>query len=501
MNKSCIIIGGGVGGLFTGAFLAKNGYRVTILEKNSIVGGGLQCFSRNGKIYETGMHVVGGFMPGGSLYKLCHYLGIYQKLNIQHIPCGCMDEIRIDKTSDVYKIASGKHGFVDSLAGYFPDEKEHLAEYVEALYRLTREVPMYYLSAEKYDINAHSEEFLMPADKLIAKYIKDSKLREVLAYLNPLYGGVKGHTPAYVHALLNVLYINGSSRFVAGSQQLADALIDVVVNGGGEVVANTEVTAINVVDKSVTGIVTGDGREYVADCYVSSMHPAQLVKLVPKGTFRKVFIKRLDEIPNTYSAFSVFIDLKLDRFKYIDHTCYFLDDYDAMWTQNRYDELSWPHGFMYMTPPDDNQGEYASRLLVHCALDYDVMSRWADTTVGRRGDSYLQWKGQQVEKIVAKLSKVFPGFRDMIAKVYSASPLTIRDYYNTKNGAIFGYRKDCENMIFSQLPVYTKVKNLYLTGQNINLHGICGVPLTAVSTAEAILGDHIIINAINNEAK
>jgi all-trans-retinol 13,14-reductase len=79
--------------------------------------------------------------------------------------------------------------------------------------------------------------------------------------------------------------------------------------------------------------------------------------------------------------------------------------------------------------------------------------------------------------------------------------LTIRDYYNTKNGAIFGYRKDCENMIFSQLPVYTKVKNLYLTGQNINLHGICGVPLTAVSTAEAILGDHIIINAINNEAK
>ena len=48
-------------------------------------------------------------------------------------------------------------------------------------------------------------------------------------------------------------------------------------------------------------------------------------------------------------------------------------------------------------------------------------------------------------------------------------------------------------MMLSQIPIYTKVKNLYLTGQNINLHGICGVPLTAVNTAEAILGENTII--------
>ena len=89
----------------------------------------------------------------------------------------------------------------------------------------------------------------------------------------------------------------------------------------------------------------------------------------------------------------------------------------------------------------------------------------------------------------------------MIANVYAASPLTIRDYYHTKEGAIFGYRKDCENLIFSQLPVYTKVKNLLLTGQNINLHGICGVPLTAINTSEAILGTNTIVNQINYAQK
>ena len=41
MNGTVVIIGGGMGGLFTGALLARNGYRVTVLEQNAAVGGGL----------------------------------------------------------------------------------------------------------------------------------------------------------------------------------------------------------------------------------------------------------------------------------------------------------------------------------------------------------------------------------------------------------------------------------------------------------------------------
>ena len=48
-KTDCIIIGGGIGGLFSGAFLARNGKKVTVLEKNAIIGGGLQCFHRKGK--------------------------------------------------------------------------------------------------------------------------------------------------------------------------------------------------------------------------------------------------------------------------------------------------------------------------------------------------------------------------------------------------------------------------------------------------------------------
>jgi len=501
MNKSAIIIGGGIGGLFTGAFLAKNGLKITVLEKNAIIGGGLQCFRRKNKIFETGMHVMGGFEEGGSLYKICKYLGILDTLNIHHIDGSCMDEIVYHQSKDKYLIPSGKDAFTEYMIERFPEEEDGIRQYVGEIYRLTQEVPLFYLREVSDNIMIHSEKFTWSADRLINEYVSDPKLREILAYLNPLYGGVEGHTPAYVHALINVLYINGASRFIDGSQQLADALKCVIAAHGGKVLSGHEVTQIDAVNKRITKVHTKQGDVFEADWYISSIHPVSLLNLLPDGTFLRGFTNRLNEIPISYSAFSLFIDLKSGMFPYIDHTCYYMEDYGSMWTQDKYDKNDWPKGFMYMTPPDSNQGEFASRLLVHCIMSYDQVRRWENTTVGKRGKSYNQWKQEQVNKIIVKLGKVFPGFADMIANVYSASPLTIRDYYHTKDGAIFGYRKDCDNLIFSQLPVYTKVKNLLLTGQNINLHGICGVPLTAITTAEAILGTNYLIRGINNANK
>lgn len=498
MSTSAVIIGAGIGGLFTGAFLAKNGVKVTVLEKNDIIGGGLQCFKRKNKIFETGMHVMGGFEQGGNLYKICQYLGILDSLKIHHIDHNCMDEIRYEKTQEVFKIPSGKERFIAKMSEYFPHESMGIRNYVEAIYRLTEEVPLFYLKEEPQGITMHSDEFLSPADRLIAHYISDTKLQEILAYLNPLYGGVEGHTPAYIHALINVLYINGTSRFIDGSQQLAEALKRVICTHGGEVLSNKEVTGIEVKEKHVAFLETEGGDRFYADWYISSIHPTEMLKLVPQGAFPKVFASRLNEIPVSYSAFSLFVDLKPQTLPYIDHTCYYLEDYGSMWTQDRFDNQTWPKGFMYMTPPESNQGEYANRLLVHCIMSYEQVRQWENTTVGHRGESYKQWKQECTDKILHKLEKIFPGFSGMIANVYAASPLTIRDYYHTKEGSLFGYRKDSENFMLSQLPVYTKLKNLLLTGQNVNLHGICGVPLTAINTSEAILGINTIINKINS---
>lgn len=151
-----------------------------------------------------------------------------------------------------------------------------------------------------------------------------------------------------------------------------------------------------------------------------------------------------------------------------------------------------------MTSPEHNQGMWATKMIVNSIMKFDQVEQWSNTTTGHRGDSYEQWKEKHIAMVLRRLEQLHPGIGTCIDHITASSPLTIRDYFNVKDGAIYGFSKDCNNLALTQLSIFTKVKNLYLTGQCINLHGICGVPLTAVNTVEAIERSHDIIDRINN---
>ena len=499
MNKHVVIIGGGVGGLFTGALLARNGCRVTVLEKNRIIGGGLQCFMRRGELYETGMHILGGFQEGGCLNKICRYLGIMDLLNIRPTDDDAIDAITYwEGGPTTYRIPCGRQRFVSYLSGLFPKETVGLRRYVDTLYRIADEIDLFNLRRPVEGFVDHGPEFLMPADQLIAQYVTDFRLRDLLAYMNPMYGGVAGHTPAYIHAMINVLYIEGSSLFGGGGQHLADALAEVIRDGGGEVLTSDAVVHIATADRQVQKVITCSGREYVGDIYVSDIHPTTLLRLANEGAFPRAYRMRLEEIPNTYSAFVLYLKFRPGTVPYVNHPCYYQERYGLVWQHaENYEAPDWPLGFMYLTPPDKKQGPYASRMTVNCLMSFDELRQWTDTTVGHRGPEYEAWKEWNVQRIMAKLERLLPGISDCVEYRFAASPLTIRDYYGSKEGTLYGYRQDCENMALSQLHIATKLRNLLLTGQNIYLHGICGVPLTAIVTAEAILGPGVLLEQIN----
>ncbi|MDO4164498.1 MAG: FAD-dependent oxidoreductase [Bacteroides sp.] len=501
MEKDIIIIGGGLGGLMTGAFLAKEGYTVTVLEKNRIIGGGLQCFRRHGAIFETGMHILGGFMPGGSLYRICTYLGIWDKLNIRHTDADCIDSITFGAHGETYSLPRGREAFELYLANRFPNQAEGLHRYMDALWALSEEVDLFHLRLNNGDgLREYSEEFLMPADEFIAQYITDPILAELLAYMNPMYAGVAGHTPAYVHALINVLYINGSSMFVDGSQQMADALADVIISAGGCIHAGDAVRDITVEDHLVRRVTTQSGKTYTGHLYISDIHPCTLLTLLPENAFLRSYRNRLQEIPNSYSSFTVYIKLKADAHQpYINHPRYYQDGHGYVWQLGEYEEATFPRGFMLLTPPAKNQGKWADRMTINCPMPFSAVAAWADTTIGHRTPAYEAWKERMLRQVLDKLEILCPGIQADIEFCFASSPLTIRDYYGTKEGSLYGYNRDCKNMFLSQIPIATKVRNLLLTGQNINLHGICGVPLTAIETAESIVGKGNIVRKINED--
>ena len=500
-----IIIGAGLGGLFTGAILAKEGCEVTVLEKNAAIGGGLQSFRRFGETFDTGMHVVGGMRPGGNVWRICRYLGIKGRARMMDVDNDCTDRLYFAEDQQFYTIAQGREGFVESLVRSFPNEREGLKHYVDAVLDIADNTDLFNLrpSTGTLPLFSDSSDFFMAATDFIAQFTADPKLQAVLAYMNPLYGGRPGQTPAFIHAIISTLYIRGASRFVGGSCRFADLLAGVITDSGGKVLTGDGVEWVEVKDRHVEYVRTKRGHVYTADHYISAIHPCTLLQLMDKKAFPKAFRERLNSIPNAHSAFSLFVKLKPGTFPYINHSEYYMTRYDDVWNFSRTDR-PWPLGYLFMTPPEEAHTlqrlealpTTATKVLVTAPMPFEMVKKWENTTLGHRGPDYEAWKEEKAAALLRQIEEMHPGFGQCIEAMNTASPLTIRDYYGAKEGTICGFSKDCRNIALSQLPVVTKIDNLLLTGQNNNLHGFCGVPLTAITTAEAILGNNYILDKL-----
>jgi all-trans-retinol 13,14-reductase len=499
-KQSVIIIGGGIGGLFCGAILSKEDYDVTVFEQHYKIGGGLHHFRREGVEFETGMHVVGTFQTGGTMNKICSWLGVMDKLSILPSDDDCFELFQIGSDGKTYRYAKGAERFIDTLAQDFPEERNNITRYVHAMYDIVAEAKLFHLEYGDFAVQ-HSEMFMQSVGDFIDSFTENEKLRAVLALSNPLYGGDRYHTPAYIHSIISTLYIEGAARFVGGSQHLADALVEVIQCSGGKVFTRNGVKHIEIIDSAVAFIETADGKQHSADWYISTIHPSSLFRLMDTSKIQRSYWQRIDSIPNSYSAFTAYIIFKPEMFPYLNHTGYYIDDYSQVWKHSEYEAETFPQGMMYITPPVTMNDRFARKMIVNCIMPFSAVKQWENTTTGRRGEEYSAFKKRCEQQIIAKLEKIYPDIGSCIKSVYSASPLTVRDFYNQKEGALYGVKKDCENMMRSHILVRTKLKNLLLSGQNINLHGIVGTPLTALSTCGELLGLEYLLKKINSWEK
>ncbi|MDR1779876.1 MAG: NAD(P)/FAD-dependent oxidoreductase [Tannerella sp.] len=496
-QKTVIIIGGGIGGLFCGAMLSKEGWTVKIFERHYKIGGGLHHFSRQGVEFETGMHVMGAFHRGGVLNRICSYLGVMDKLPVKQMDDDGFDIFHIKEDGAHYRMPRGRERFTDNLCAHFPDESANIRRYMDAMYSICDEVRLYNMENPDISFQEFSDDFMCSVGDFIDSFTQNEKLRSVLAYSNPLYAGDRYTTPVYIHALISKFYIEGACRLVGGSSQLAEALADVIRNAGGEIFVRNGIRRIEIADRSVVEVIADDGSVHRADRYISSIHPSAFFSLLDITKIQRSYRERIDSIPNTYSCFTLYIIFHPDTFPFYNCTYYCQDNYDETWQHDVYTDDNWPRGLMFVTPSVVENEKFAEKMIVNCIMNFDTVREWEDTLTGRRGAGYEAFKRRCEERVISKLEGIFPDIRSCIKAVYSASPLTIRDFYNQKEGAMYGVRKDCRNMALSHIAVRTKLNNLLFTGQNINLHGILGVPLTAINTCAELVGMENLLGKIN----
>ena len=149
------------------------------------------------------------------------------------------------------------------------------------------------------------------------------------------------------------------------------------------------------------------------------------------------------------------------------------------------------------------QDEYADGLTLMTYMHYEETLAWKHTfnTVldeKSRGEAYEKFKQEKAEKLIDYADKIVPGLKENIHAFYTATPLTVRDYIGTDDGSLYGISKDYRDPLRTFISPRTKVPNLYLTGQNLNMHGILGVTMSAIVTSAEVFGMDYLLEKIRN---
>ena len=98
-NYHSIIVGGGMAGLTTAAYLARAGHRVLLIEKNRECGGLVSTFSRDGFHFEAGVRALEN---AGIIFPMLNELGI--KLDVVKSPVSVGLENEILHIKDIHSL-------------------------------------------------------------------------------------------------------------------------------------------------------------------------------------------------------------------------------------------------------------------------------------------------------------------------------------------------------------------------------------------------------------
>ncbi|ROH96314.1 phytoene desaturase family protein [Chryseobacterium daecheongense] len=489
-----LVIGSGLGGLVSALILAKEGLKVCVLEKNNQYGGNLQTFSRDKLIFDTGVHYLGGLSQGQNLNQYFSYLEIMDELELQKMDEDGYDKITFEDDPVEYPHAQGYKNFVKQLSEFFPHEKENLESYCEEIQYVCSQFPRYNVIGKE---NYNEEILHLNTKRFIESITSDKKLQSVLLGSNFLYAGDSENVPFYVHALTVNSYIQSAYKCVKGGSQISKLLIRKLRQYGADVHKHAEVSEMVFTNDVLTSVKTKSGKEYYAKKFISNIEIRSIIQLIGEERLKKSFLNRVLSWEPVPSCFSVYLVLKPHTIPNFNYNIFHYSSEESVWNAYRYDKKKWPETYMLSSTPSKHYPEFAESLTAISYMDFDEVKAWENTinTVANqheRGKQYEQFKQEKTERMIDALEKKIPDLRSSIKAVYTSSPLSYRDYIGSFKGNMYGYVKSSENPLKTMVSPRTKIDNIFLTGQSVNMHGILGVTIGAFNTCAEILGKDLI---------
>lgn len=512
-----VVVGGGMAGLTCAAFLAKEGRRVLLIERNKECGGLVNTFTHNGFRFDAGVRAL---LNAGIIFPMLNQLGI--TLDIVKSP------VSVGVEKDILHIGDmeGLTAYSNQLKGLYPDSEAETDQLISIIRKVMKHMDVLYgIENPNFKDLRRDRAYLykellpwlpkllltlrkinrmnVPVEPYLEKILKNPSLRDIVSQ------HFFRNTPAffalsYFSLYLDYFYPRG------GVGKLAEAVEKKFLEWGGEVLRETVVEKVVASEKRITDHnnvdYTYQNLVWAADLktFYRITHTTGLPEKI-RAKFEKVK-NRLSAKRGGDSVFTLFVEVDepIESFRRIAHGHFFYTPSKQGLGEIRWGELdelinssngsdrlrilNWLDQFLALNTyeisipalkdpamaPGGKTG-----LIISILADYDLFKMVAEA--GWYQDFVTEWE-ERIFQILA--GSVYPMLKDKLIERFSFTPLSYEKRVGTSEGAITGwsFREPipvANRITAAGRAVLTPIPSIFIAGQWT--YSPAGVPMSVLT--------------------
>ncbi|MFO7656951.1 MAG: phytoene desaturase family protein [Bacteroidales bacterium] len=488
-NKSAIVIGAGVGGIATSVFLAKEGYKVSVFEKNNMPGGRCGKQIREGHRFDLGATIF--LMP--NIYK-----EVFTKLGLKLE--ACFETVPMETLYTLY--------FSDGTKFAFSSNMNKMQEQLEVLEKGSFIKMLFYLAHgyNKYRLAIsrligrnffHLFEFVTLSNMLllfklkiftrhkryVARYFRHPHLQKAFSFQN-IYVGQNPETAPALFSMIPAAEITEGSFFARGGMSVVvDTLLSEAERLGVLFYYGNPVEKIETGKNSVSGILLKDGNRVEADVVIANADlPYVYRELLPDRFLSKILDRK------KYSCSAIVFHWGIKKvFPQIGHHSVFISEKykeNLKLVFNKKSLSDEPSFYVHAPVRSDNtaapEGEDTLSVIIPTGhLDDRYEQDW------------MKLKSDARKSVIKRFSKIgITDIEDNIKFEICYLPATWQSMFNLTRGATFGSlgHNIMQMGYFRPQNRHKKYRNLYFVGGSTHPgNGIPLVLLSALMTSDRII--------------
>lgn len=504
-----VIIGGGMGGLSCGAWLARHGMKIAIVEQNRQVGGFCSSYKRGGFNFTVAASEVTGTTESGLITRTIHALGIESQ--IEFIPLEQGYHVHFPDFN--YYIYSGggtaRERFMEQFINLFPAEAGGIRRFFNTLATINEQADYAtFLGTGPRDI----ARILIKCPTLVRHmargivsfmdgYVSDPRLRAALsinstcANLPPSKMSALGIAGLLIEGGLSIPHVKG------GAQSVSEAFAASVRANGGSILTGKLVEQIVVEKGRACGVRLVNSEHAAAEGDATQGTPETITAryVISNASARQTFFQllggnhvsaaylgrlRAGEVTPPFCALLLGLDIDLKKMGFVPALHIHTSTYDTEGHfKNLKDRLLDEHApdpffrFQLANLSDPASAPPGKTALVIHAIPAPVEG-WEDPDFEKR----------VADVMIRRAEKKIPGLAQHIEYREFWSPRTIDKYMLSGKDASMGWALTPRQIGPRRLAQQTPVKNLFLSGHWTRpALGIIGVTVSGLQAARAIL--------------